>query len=90
MSNETFDISTPTEDILTFVESVLFNPDYEDNEDVLQATLVPLYGALVVFHLAGYDREQLLTLLEDSVDTAYPLMQEVRAQYMEMMKRMIN
>lgn len=90
MSDDTFTVSTPTSDILKFVEGVLFNEAYETSEDMLQGTLIPLYGVLILLHLAGYDKEKLMGLFEDSIDTAYPLMKDVKEQYEAMMNRTIN
>jgi len=87
---DTFTLSTPTEDILKFAEMILFNDENDSAEDIMQATLVSLYGSLVVLHLAGYDKDQLVELLKDTVDTAYPMLQDVRAEYLDSMKRIIN
>lgn len=83
-------ISTGTNEILAFAESILFNPDHKSNEDVLNANLVSLYGALVVFGIAGYDKDQLKELTADAVDNSWDMISEVRENFLQAVKKKIN
>jgi hypothetical protein len=83
-------ITTDTADIIRVVEKILFNPDHKSNEDVLNETVLSLYGTLVVFGIAGYDLDQLKEVVSEAVDTCGPLITDLREQLSAHVRRKAN
>jgi len=89
-NEDTFRVITPTDEILRYAESVIFDDKLESSDEILNKTMVGMYGTLVVLGIAGYDADQLKKTVSDAVDTAYPMIEEVRTQFQAMIKGRIN
>jgi len=90
MAEDGIEISTDTDEILAFAESILFDPEHKKNEDILNANLVAFYGSLVIFGIAGYDKDQLKDLTSHAVDTSWDMIAEVRENFLQAVKKKVN